>query len=93
MGLENLGKKKTKEAAFKKLLEEKSKQKILDFQYNKLEIQEYMCEGSRNKEIAKVIYKGRGKILDIKSHTKWRYTDLHCLGCGVEIETVDEILT
>ena len=90
----SLVKEKTKEAAFKYLLEEKSKQtNILDLQYNKLEIQEYMCEGSRNKEIAKVIYKARGKGLDIKTHNKWKYYDLLCLGCGEESETVDEILS
>ena len=90
----NLVKEKTKEAAFKYLLEEKSKQtNILDLQYDKLEIQEYMSEGSRNKEIAQVIYKARGKSLDIKTHKKWKYNDLQCFGCGQEIETVDEILT
>ena len=90
----NLVKEKAKEAAFKYLLEEKSKQSnILDLQYDKLEIQEYMTEGSRNKEIAKVIYKARGKSLDIKTHKKWKYNDLQCFGCGQEIETVDEILT
>ena len=89
-----LVKEKTKEAAFKYLLEEKSKQtNILDLQYTKLEIQEYMCEGSRNKEIAKVIYKARGKSLDIKTHKKWKYSDLMCIGCGEEVETVDEILS
>ena len=42
---------------------------------------------------AKVIYKARGKSLDIKTHKKWKYNDLQCFGCGQEIETVDEILT
>ena len=44
-------------------------------------------------EIAKVIYKARGKSLDIKTHKKWKYNDLQCFGCGQEIETVDKILT
>ena len=52
-----------------------------------------MCEGSRNKEIAKVIYKARGKSLDIKTHKKWKYSDFLCFGCGEESETVDEILS
>ena len=52
LSFKNLVKEKTKEAAFKYLLEEKSKQtNILDLQYDKLEILEYMSEGSRNKEI------------------------------------------
>ena len=52
-----------------------------------------MSDGSRNKETSKVIYKARGKSLDIKTHKKWKYNDLQCFGCGQEIETVDEILT
>ena len=49
-------------------------------------IQEYMCEGSRTKEIAKVIYKARGKSLDIKTHKKCKYSDFLCFGCGGESE-------
>ena len=63
----NLVKEKTTEAGFKYLLEEKAKQsKILNLQYIKLEMQEYLCEENRNKEVAKVIFKARGKSLDIK---------------------------
>jgi hypothetical protein len=54
-----------------------------------------MSEGSRirNKEIAKAIYKARGKSLDIKTLKKWKYNDLHCFGCWLKIENVDEIPT
>ena len=59
----NLVNEKTTEAGFK-YLEEKAKQsKILNLQYSKLEMQEYLCEENRNKEVAKVIYKARGKSL------------------------------
>ena len=65
-------KEKTTEAGFKYLLEEKAKQsKILNLQYSKLEMQEYLCEENRNKEVAKLIYKARGKRLDIKTHKSW----------------------
>jgi hypothetical protein len=66
---------------------------MLYLQYNKLEMQEYICEGSRNKEVTQVIYKARGKSLDIKTHKNWKYEDLQCIGCEEKIETVDEILT
>ena len=82
----NLVKEKTTETGFKYLLEEKAKQsKILNLQYNKLEMQEYICEGSRNKEITQVIYKARGKSLDIKTHKNWKYEDLQCIGCEEKI--------
>ena len=56
-------------------------------------MQEYICEGSRNKEVTQVIYKARGKSLDIKTHKNWKYEDLQCIGSEEKIETVDEILT
>ena len=56
-------------------------------------MQEYFCAENRNKELAKVVYKARGKSLDIKTHKKWKYEDLQCIGCENNIETVDEILT
>ena len=66
----NLGNEKTTEAGFKYLLEEKAKQtKMLNLQYNKLEMQEYICEWRRNKEVTKVIYKAKGKSLDINMKT------------------------
>ena len=41
----------------------------LNLQYSKLEMQEYLWEENRNKEVAKVTYKARGKSLDIKPTT------------------------
>ena len=68
----NLVKEKTTQAGFKYLLEEKAKQsKILNLHYSKLEMQEYLWEENRNKEVAKLIYKARGKRLDIKTHKSW----------------------
>ena len=52
----NLVKEKTTEEGFKYLLEAKAKQTtILNLQYHKLEMREYMCAGNRNKEETKNI--------------------------------------
>ena len=81
------------EAAFKYLLEEKGKQsKIANLEYSKLEIQEYLVVGNKNTEISKLLFKARGKSLDIKTHKKWKYDDDICVGCGVQKETETEIL-
>ena len=41
----------------------------------------------------KLFFKARGKTLDIKTNKKWKYDNDMCVGCGVNVETVDEILT
>ena len=77
-----LVKQKNLEAAFEYLIKKKnSRTKIQDLQYSKLEIQEYLLEGSANTEISKIIYKCRGKTLYIKTHKSWKYDDKLCLGC------------
>ena len=58
---------KTKSAAFSYLEEQKNKQeKIKDIFYYNLEMQEYLSDGDRNVNVSKIIYKARGKTLDIK---------------------------
>ena len=89
-----LVKQKTSPAAFSYLLEEKNKQsKISDLVYERFEIQEYLLEGNQNTEISKIIFKARGQTLDIKTQKKWKYEDLLCVGCGIEIESLAEFLT
>ena len=39
-------------------------------------MQDYLAEGDRNISISKVIFKARGKTLDIKSPKKLKYDDL-----------------
>ena len=34
----------------------------------------------------------RGKILDIKEHKKWKYTDDICVGCETKSETFEEVI-
>jgi hypothetical protein len=81
-----LVKQKTIEAAFEYLIKKKNSQtKIKDIQYSKLEIQEYLLEGNQNTEISKLIYKCRGKTLDIKTHKSWKYGDKFCVGCKLNV--------
>ena len=76
---------KTNEAAFKYLIEKKNepgkRTKIKQLNYDKLEIQEYLMEGNRNTVLSKIIFKARGRNLDIKEHKKWKYDDDICVGC------------
>ena len=90
-------KQKTIEAAFKYLMEQKNKPgkhtKIQNIEYKELCIQEYLLEGNMNTEISKLIYKMRGKTLDIKEHKKWKNDDNLCVGCDKNVETENELLS
>ena len=55
-------------------------------------MQEYLNDGNRNTRISKLIFKARGRNLDIKMHKKWKYSDAICLGCGKNDETENELL-
>ena len=55
-------------------------------------MQEYLVEGSKNPKISRLIFKARGRNLEIKTHKKWRYEDEICVGCGKNIESEDELL-
>jgi hypothetical protein len=58
----NIVKQKTEEAGFNHLLKEKNKQeKIVDIEYKKLEIQEYLKDGNRNTRRSKIIFKVQGQ--------------------------------
>jgi hypothetical protein len=71
MRLRNIVKQKTEDAGFNYLLVEKNKQtKIADLQYKNLEMQEYLNDGNRNTRISKLIFKARGRNLNIKMHKK-----------------------
>ena len=85
---------KTISAAFAYLEEQKKKQKKIKdtVNYSKLEMQEYLVDGDRDNNIAKVIYKARGMTLDIKTHKKWKFSDILCTGCQKNEETGEEIL-
>ena len=66
-------KEKTKQAAYKYLIGQKSKQsKISDIKYSKLEMQSYLAEGDRDARLSKLIFKARGRTLDIKMDKKWK---------------------
>ena len=55
-------------------------------------MQEYLLEGNRNTKLSKLIFKARGRNLDIKTHKKWRYEDKICVGCNRNEETEEEFL-
>ena len=56
-------------------------------------MQEYLLDGNENLELSKLIYKARGRTLEIKAHKKWRYEDNLCVGCGINDETEEELLS
>ena len=87
-------KEKTRQAAFKYLIVQKSKQsKISDIKYSKLEMQSYLVEGDRDIRLSKLIFKARGRTLDIKMDKKWKYDDTSCSGCKKNEETGEEIMS
>ena len=87
-------KEKTAAAAFKYLMEIKKKQtKISHIKYDDLEMQEYLVDGNRNTEISKFIFKARSMTLNIKTQKSWKYSDSKCVGCGVNDETGDEVIS
>ena len=87
-------KEKTAAAAFKYLMEIKNKQtKISHIKYDDLEIQEYLVDCNRNTEISKFIFKARSMTLNIKTQKSWKYSDSICVGCGVNEETGDEVIS
>ena len=53
---------------------------------------EYLADGDRNNTVSKVIYKSRGRSLDIKLQKKWKYDDKLCTGCNEMEESGEEIL-
>ena len=87
-------KQKTEVAAFKYLIKEKNKQtKISHLKYSSLKMQEYLLEGNKNTYISRLIFKARGRNLDIKTHKKWKYDDDLCVGCGKNVESEEELIT
>ena len=47
---------------------------------------------SQNIDLSKLIYKARGRTLEIKAHKRRRYEDNLCVGCGEKDETEEETL-
>ena len=92
--IRKLVKQQTAKAAFKYLTDIQAKQsKISHIKYDDLKIQEYLLDGNRNTDVTKFIYKARSMTLNIKTQKSWKYSDKTCVGCGVNCETGDEILS
>ena len=48
--------------------------------YDRLEMQEYLLEGNRNTRISKLIFKARGRNLEIKTHKNGNIVMICVLG-------------
>ena len=84
---------RVKVAAYSYLISEQEKQsKITDIKYQKLEMQAYLADGSRDTRLSKLIFKARGRTLDIKMDKRWKYDDTLCSGCNQKEETGEEVL-
>ena len=88
-----LVKTKTAQAGFKYLKEKISGQNIAHIRYIELAIQEYLLDGNVNTKMSQLIFKARSMTLDIKMQKKWKFSDSTCVGCGVNDETGQEILS
>ena len=92
--LNKILKEKRKTAAFTYLKNKQSKKEgIKKISYSKLETQEYLLNRDRNPKVSTMSYRARGQILDIKMQKKWKYSDTTCIGCGLNDETGQEILS
>ena len=69
-----------------------NQEKIKNIKYEELKIQDYLADGDRNNSVSKIIFKARGKTLDIKSQKRWKYDDLQCTGCSQNIESGEEMM-
>ena len=63
---------------------------IRDIHYEKLTMQSYFF--GRSVEVSRIIFKARGKCLNIKMQQRWKYDDVLCIGCKSKEETGEEIL-
>ena len=55
-------------------------------------MQAYLADGDRDNRVSRLIFKARGKTLDIKMQKRWKYDDTLCTGCENKEETGQEIL-
>ena len=67
-------------------------EKIKHIEYKQLKMQDYLSGSDRKIDISKIIYKARGKSLDVKLQKRWKYNDLLGEGCQQNIESGEEIL-
>ena len=56
-------------------------------------MQEYLLDGNVNTKISQLIFKARSMTLDIKMQKKLKYSDTTCIGCGLNDETGQELLS
>ena len=91
--LKRLVRTKTAQAGFNYLKEKISGQNIAHITYDELSLQEYLLDGNINTKMSQLIFKARSMTLDIKMQKKWKYSDTTCIGCGLNDETGQELLS
>ena len=89
----NMVKERVSKSAFEYLMNQKENQKkAKSLKYKDLKIQDYLVSGLCNKKAARLIFRARSETLEIKSHRKWKYEDVLCVGCKKNEETGEEIM-
>jgi hypothetical protein len=56
-------------------------------------IQEYLFNGNSNTEISELIFKARGRNLNINEHKRFKYEDTLCVGCKEHCGSENELLS
>ena len=85
--------KQIKEVALKYLKEENSKmKKTKHIHFEQLKMSDYLFQNKQT-STTKIIFGVRSGTLDIKIWNPWKYTDLLCVGCGLEDETITHFVT
>ena len=86
-------KKSIYEAAFKWLNEERAtKSKILNIQYSKFELQEYLQGNALETREKKFLFQLRTRMIDLKINFKNSYTDLSCPLCARADDSQEHVL-
>ena len=86
--------KKIYQNVFNRLNEDKQKySKVREIEYNTFVMQTYFQANCAaiSKEEAKLIFKLRCRIVDVKCNMKWKYEDTVCDACGEEEETQEHV--
>ena len=85
-------KKKVKELALTRLVEENSrKDKTRSIQFTELKMTQYLFQNERT-SLSRLIFSVRSKTLDIKEWNPWSYSDNICIACRKDDETMDHFM-
>jgi len=77
--------------AFEMLKQEcKLQSKTKELTYNEFKTQNYLS--SMKPKMAKFISQARSQTIDIKTHSKFKYSDTDCRLCGIDEESLEHIV-